>query len=286
MRKHSGKFPVKKMAEVLGVSRSRYYSYLKNPMNRYKMDDEDLKLIIQDIYEANRRLYGSPRIFRELRKRNTRCSRKRVARIMRENSFKGRQKGRFKVTTNSNHNYPVSPNLLNREFKVSTINSCWVSDISYIRTNEGWLYLCVVIDLYSRKVVGYSLDTHIRAELAMDALKMAVVHRNPDDNLIFHSDRGVQYASHDFRKVITEYKMIQSMSRKGDCWDNACAESFFSTLKMEEVFHKRYKTRDEARLAIFEYISVFYNRQRIHSFLDYKSPEEYESSNSIIKYVA
>ena len=197
---------------------------------------------------------------------------------MRENGLKARHKKRFRVTTNSKHDYPISPNLLNRDFTLEKINTCWVSDITYIDTHEGWLYLCSILDLFSRKVVGWSMASHMRADLVIDALDMAVKHRNPPEGLMFHSDRGVQYASGTFRKKLKSYKMIQSMSRKGNCWDNAPAESFFSTLKIEEVYtHSKYRTREEARKAIFEYIEVFYNRKRSHSFLDYKSPSEYEA---------
>jgi len=171
----------------------------------------------------------------------------------------------------------VSPNLLNHNFNVESINQCWVSDITYIDTLEGWLYLCSILDLYSRRVVGWSMADHLRAELAINALDMAVLHRNPGKGCIFYSDRGIQYASQPFRGKLQEYNMIQNISRKGNCWDNAPAESFFSTLKMEEVYkHKKYRTKQEARRAIFEYIEVFYNRERSHSSLDYLSPAEYE----------
>jgi putative transposase len=207
--------------------------------------------------------------------------RKRVARIMRENGLGARQKCRFKVTTDSGHIHPVAPNMVKRQFIVESPNRVWVSDITYIWTMEGWIYLCIIIDLYSRKAVGWSMDSLITVELTIDALSMACMHRNPTEGLVFHSDRGVQYAAELFRKHLSEFKMVQSMSRKGDCWDNACAESFFATLKTEEVFHRSYKTRDEARHSIFEYIAVFYNRPRRHSFLDYISPEEYELKSSL-----
>lgn len=204
-------------------------------------------------------------------------SRSRIARLMRENSLVARKKRRFKVTTDSSHDYPISPNLVDRNFMVGSIDTCWLSDITYIDTYEGWLYLCSILDLGSKKVVGWSMASHMRAELAIDALDMAVAHRNPGTGLIFHSDRGIQYASGAFREKLKQYRMVQSMSRKGDCWDNAPIESFFSTLKMEEVFiHKKYQTKEGARKSIFEYIEVFYNRQRSHSSLDYVSPVEYE----------
>jgi transposase InsO family protein len=196
---------------------------------------------------------------------------------MRENGLVARPKKRFKVTTDSKHDYPISPNLLNREFSVELINTYWVSDITYIDTHEGWLYLCTIIDLFSRRVVGYSMESHMRVQLVIQALDMAVKHRQPSEGLIFHSDQGVQYASTSFREKLKSYKMVQSMSRKGNCWDNSVAESFFATLKIEEVYtQKKYLTRAKARKSIFEYIEVFYNRQRSHSYLNYMCPDEYE----------
>ena len=272
---------MKKMAEVLTISRSRYYSWLKSPPSEHERRDQELVDIIKQIFREKRGVYGSPRIHKELKSQDQRCSRKRVARIMRENGLRALQKRRFKVTTDSGHTHPVAPNLVKRQFIVESPNRVWVSDITYIWTMEGWLYLCIIIDLYSRKAVGWSMDSRITVELTIDALSMAFMHRNPTEGLVFHSDRGVQYAAELFRKRLSEFKMVQSMSRKGDCWDNACAESFFATLKTEEVFHRSYKTRDEARRSIFEYIAVFYNRQRRHSFLDYISPEEYELQGSL-----
>ena len=201
---------------------------------------------IRSIFKSNRCEYGSPRIYRNLKGTKYSCSRRRIARIMRENNIVARKKCKYKITTDSSHNYPVSPNLINRNFTVDAANVCWVSDISYISTREGWLYLCIILDLFSRMIVGWSMASHIRADLAIDALTMAVTHRKPNPGLIFHSDRGIQYASESFREKLKTYTMVQSMSRNGDCWDNTCAESFFSTLKMEEVYKGNYKTRKEA----------------------------------------
>lgn len=276
MKDNSKAFPVKKMASVFKVSRSCYYAWLNSGPSAHELRDRDLLIEITRVFEENRKQYGSPRVYKELHGTEFSCSRSRVARLMRENDLVARQKRRYKVTTDSSHDYPVSPNLVNQNFSVDSINECWVSDITYIDTMEGWLYLCSVLDLFSRRVVGWSMASHMRAELAIDALDMAVLHRNPSRGLTFHSDRGVQYASAAFREKLKGYEMIQSMSRKGNCWDNAPAESFFSTLKMEEVYHKKYRTREEARQSIFEYIEVFYNRQRSHSFLDYTSPAKYE----------
>ncbi len=277
MKDNSKIFPVKIMAKILKVSRSSYYNWAQRKPGTRELRDKELTAEIKSIFEKKRKLFGSPRIYKELYGGDYSCARSRIARIMRENGLVARSKKRFKVTTDSKHDYPISPNLLNRNFSVDCINECWVSDITYIDTYEGQLYLCSILDLSSRRAVGWSMADHLRSELAIDALDMAVLHRNPPEGLIFHSDRGIQYASKDFREKIKSYKMIQSMSRKGNCWDNAPAESFFSTLKIEEVYRqKKYKTREEARIRIFEYIEGFYNRQRSHSFLDFMSPVQYE----------
>lgn len=286
MKNHDKIYPVKKMAETLGVSRSSYYTWLTSEPCFRKLRDQELLVIIQNIYEESRKTYGSPRIKRAFIESGIQCSKNHIERLMKKNGIKGVQKSRFKVTTDSKHDYPMSPNLLNREFSVEKINTCWVSDITYIRTAEGWLYLSVIIDLFSRMVVGWSMAAHMRAELVIESLDMAVSHRKPPAGLIFHSDRGIQYACDAFRDELRRHKMVQSMSRKGNCWDNACAESFFSTLKSEEVFRRRYATRAEARFYIFEYIAVFYNRKRTHSFLDFLSPEKYELLMNGFKKVA
>lgn len=276
MKEHSGEFPVKKMAKYLNISKSRYYKWItEKPCDRMKRNIELLD-VIKKIFKNKKKRYGSPRIHKDLKESGYRCGHNRVSRIMRENGLIARQKRKFKVTTDSKHDFPISPNLLNRQFEVKKRDKVWVSDITYISTLTGWLYLCVVIDLFSRKIVGWSMGSRITAELTKGALLMAIMQRKPAEGLIFHSDRGSQYASQAFRKVLKQNKMIQSMSRKGNCWDNACAESFFSTLKMEEVFHQTYKTQDEARNSIFEYIAVFYNRQRRHSSIGYMCPDEYE----------
>jgi putative transposase len=285
MKDHSGIFPVKKMAALFNISRSRYYSWSTSLPSEHKRRDKELVELIRDIFRESRETYGNPRVHRDLRDQGTGCSRKRVARLMRENGIRARQKRKFKATTDSGHNYPVAPNVVGREFKVNVPNTIWVSDITYIWTMEGWLYLCIILDLCSRKAIGWSMESRITTSLTVSALSMAATHRKPAEDLVFHSDRGVQYAAEAFRERLGEYKMIQSMSRKGDCWDNACAESFFATLKTEEVFHRKYKTREEARNRIFEYIAVFYNRKRRHSFLDFQSPEKYESDRGWLQNV-
>jgi transposase InsO family protein len=237
--------------------------------NQFKLDavnllensDKTAKEVADDLGVSARGNYGSPRIYNELRKENIKCSEKRVSRLMRENCLRAKSKRKFRITTNSNHSYPVAENLLNRDFRFDSPDLCWVSDISYIWTLEGWLYLCVVLDLFSRKVVGWSMSKSLSSKLAVESLEMAFRARSPKKGLIFHSDRGVQYASKEFRKKLKQFNMVQSMSREGDCWDNACAESFFASLKKEEVFGKVYRSRFEARQSIFEYIAVYYNIQ-------------------------
>lgn len=275
IKNHSGEFPVKKMAEVLQVSKSRYYSWLKEPSVKI-IKDQYLEPKIMKIFETNRETYGSPRISDALKDEGIICGVNRTARIMKNMDIKASTKKKFIVTTDSNHDYPIAPNIVDRNFTVERPNEVWVSDITYIWTHEGWLYLCVILDLFSRLVVGYSMSVNIDTQLVSAALKMALISRNPDDGLIFHSDRGSQYASHDFRDLLENNGIIQSMSRKGNCWDNACAESFFSTLKKEEVYRRSYKTRKDARISIFDYIATFYNNIRKHSFLDYLSPESFE----------
>jgi transposase InsO family protein len=264
------------MAKILKITRSRYYACIKRTSSKKEIRDRELLEKIKSIHEKSRKRYGSPKIHEELIKQGERCSRKRVARIMQENGIYAHYKRKFKATTDSGHIYPVAPNILNREFVVDNPDKAWVSDITYVWTLEGWSYLCIIMDLFARRIVGWSMGTRLTSELATSALSMAITHRNPSPGLLFHSDRGVQYASEPFRKMLSENNMIQSMSRKGDCWDNACAENFFSLLKNEEVYMHRYKTREQSRMRIFEYIEVFYNRQRSHSFLDYLSPVEYE----------
>ncbi len=235
-----------------------------------------MKREIRKIFHQHKKRYGAPRIHETLKKQGVRCSEKRVARLMREMELRAEGKKPFKVTTNSKHKHPVAPNLLGRYFEASEPNQVWTGDITYVRTAEGWLYLAVVIDLFSRRVIGWSMDRFIGAELALSALKMAVSQRKPSQGLIFHSDRGVQYASHLFQKAIVQHGFVQSMSRKGDCWDNAPTESFFATLKKELIRSELYPTRSTATADIFRYIEGYYNNLRLHSFLDYCSPREFE----------
>lgn len=264
------------MCLALGVTRSGYYAWRKRRKQGCATKDEALVIKIKESYHKSRGTYGSPRITKDLWFSGLRCNRKRVARLMRKLGIAARTKKKFKATTNSRHNLEVASNVLNREFRASTPNKSWVGDITYVWTHEGWLYLATVIDLFSRKVVGWSMSDRITAELTMSSLKMAILNRRPNAGVIFHSDRGVQYACNAFKALLKQHDFIQSMSKKGDCYDNAVAESFFHTLKTEHVYFEKYTTRAEAKNKIFEYIEVFYNRIRRHSILDYRSPAEFE----------
>ena len=271
-------YPVDMMCRLLEVSTSRFYAWLNAPKSKRTEEDEKLSAKVIDIFEASRKTYGSTRIHAKLNKDGITCGRNRVIKLMRAAGLRSKVKRKFKVTTDSKHNLPVAPNVLKRDFKPDSENKAWAQDITYIATTEGWLYLAVVIDLYSRKVVGYSMQDHMRKELVIDALNMAITSRQPPPGLVAHSDRGSQYCSHLFQAKLGAYKMVCSMSGKGECWDNAVAESFFHSLKTELVYLTKYQTREEARKSIFEYIEVFYNRERLHSTLGFFSPVEYEQN--------
>ena len=265
------------MCRVLQVSRSGYYESMKGHLSNHCIEDEELRPQIKAVIEKGRKNYGTRRIKDALQKQETNISRRRIGRLMREEDLKVQTKRKFKITTDSNHDKPIAPNLLEREFTVAAPNTAYVGDITYIRSREGWLYLAVVIDLFSRAVVGWSMDSRMTTSLVNNAMLMAIWKRKPTKGLIFHSDRGSQYASDSYRGILSDYGVKASMSRKGDCWDNAVAESFFHTLKIELVHHCDYETREEARASSFEYIEVFYNRQRSHSVIGYEAPLVYES---------
>lgn len=278
IRDHSEEFHVENACRVLNVSVSGYYAWCDRGASVREIEDARLIDKIRGIYDASDGVYGVRRIHRQLLADGERCSVNRVARLMRKCGIAARRKRKFTVTTDSKHNLPVAANLLNREFSSAGLNQVWASDITYIWTLEGWLYLAAVLDLHSRMVVGWSMSKRIDRSLVLDALSMAVGRRNPGPGLIHHSDRGSQYASNDYQAALSKHDMLCSMSRKGDCWDNAVAESFFSTLKTERVHHRLYRSRAEARRDIFEYIEVFYNRVRLHSTLGYLSPAHFESA--------
>lgn len=276
MDQHCSWHGVQKMCRVIEASRSGYYRWKRQPQSKRQKENEKILMEIRESHKRSRRAYGSPRITEDLQAKGTKCGENRVARLMKIHGIIGKAKKKFKATTNSKHNLPVAENLLNQNFEADNPNTVWVSDITYIPTLEGWLYLVVVLDLFSRQVVGWAMSDRLTSEFVVKALYQAIGRRHPTSGCIFHSDRGVQYASTDFGDVLKAYGFIQSMSRKGNCYDNAVAESFFHTLKTEHVYDYRYETRAEARQSIFKYIEMFYNRQRRHSALGYRSPVSFE----------
>ena len=271
------------LCENLDVSPSGYYDWQQrraNPGKRAR-EDETLAKDIQAIHEESRQTYGSPRIVMELRKQGKRHGRNRVARLMNEEGLCGRQKGRYRVqTTDSKHDEPIAPNRLAEAPAPTAPNQIWVQDITYIETGEGWLYLAAILDLYSRKIVGWAMSPFIDTGLVLKALAMALLHRDPPANLLCHSDRGVQYAAGDYRAALAKAGLISSMSRKGNCYDNAFIESFWSTLKLDLVYRTEFATRQQAQCAIFDYIEAFYNRQRSHTALGCLSPVDFELKNN------
>jgi len=269
-------YPVRALCRTLAVSCTGFYAWCRRGLSLRAQQDAALKVEIRAAHAASGKRYGSPRIHADLKAENQHVGRKRVARLMREEGLEGQRKRRFRVTTDSRHSHPVAANELNRNFTASAPNKIWVTDITYIWTREGWLYLAAILDLFSRRVVGWSLDSHIDRTLALDALAMALKTRHPEPGLLHHSDRGVQYASVEYQSQLRDHDILCSMSRKGDCWDNAVAESFFSTLKAELVHRMDYVSRSQARASVFEYIEAFYNGRRRHSALGYVSPVEHE----------
>ena len=275
---HRNLFPVRMMCRLLSVSVGGYYHYRKRPTSNRDKEDNRLLQLIEKIHKGSRSTYGSPRIYQHLRGLGENCSRKRVEKLMKNFGIKAKSKRKFKATTNSKHNLPVYKNILDRNFNPKAPNQSWSCDITYLRTEEGWLYLAIVMDLYSRKIVGWAMEERMTRSLVQKALKMAVRARNPQPGLVLHSDRGSQYCSHDYQKLLDFFGFKCSMSRKGNCWDNAAVESFFGSLKTEHVFFERYSTREQAKQSVFEWIEAFYNRERIHSSLGFCSPEVYEQS--------
>lgn len=265
------------LCRAMGVTRGGYWSWLRRRPGPRQQGDAKLVADILRIHKGRRKVYGSPRVHDHLQKEGIRCSRKRIERLMRENDIKAKQSKKFKpATTDSKHDHPVAPNVLDRRFHWEHPNQAWVTDLTCIPTEEGWLYLAAIIDLFSRRIVGWAMGDDMSRQLTLRALEMAVQRRRPPPGLIHHSDRGSQYASGDYQKALKKYGMICSMSRKGNCWDNAVAESFFHTLKVELVHDLKLRTRREATAAIFEYMEVFYDGQRIHSTLGGLTPAEFE----------
>jgi len=281
IRDYRYEFRVSKMCEVLEVSRSGYYSWLNRPESKRANENRKLLSAMRIAFSSSRQTYGSPRLTVELNEAGVPCSRNRVAKLMRTNGIRAVGKRKYRATTYSKHGLPVAENLLDRNFTIDRPNAVWLSDISSIWTGEGWLHLAAVVDLYSRMLVGWSMDKHQTADLTLAALNQAIARRNVTPDLMHHSDQGGQYAAGEYQKLLTATKMICSMSRRANCWDNAPMESFFATLKAELVYREQYKTREEAKTEIFEYIEVFYNRKRRHSTLDYKSPVDFERQQNL-----
>lgn len=265
------------LCSTLRVSRSGYYRWRSGAVGPRRTANLELVARIERLFEKHDENYGSPRITMELRQQGLRCNRKRIERLMRAQGMRAQQKKRFRVvTTDSNHDYPIAPNSL-PDKEITGPDQGWCTDITYVETEEGWLYLAGVLDLYSRKIVGWAMEDHLQTSLPLGALNMAFKQRQPRAGLLHHSDRGVQYASSDYRQALQAFGMEASMSRKGNCYDNATIESFWGTLKNELVYRRKYQTRNEARRSIFAWIETYYNRERLHSSLGYKSPVDFEN---------
>ena len=275
MQRYGSGFEVKKMSEVLGVNRSGYYTYRERGKSPRARENERLQSLIRQIWIKSRELYGSPRITIELRSQGLRCGKNRVARLMREAGIRSQTKKAFRVTTRSSGGLTEAADLVQRRFAAERPGQVWVSDITYIRTKECWLYLAAVLDLANRGIVGWALDRRMGQELVLTALNQALLHQPPEKNLIFHADRGGQYRGKQMRRLLLRHEIRLSLGRRGDCYDNAAMESFFSTLKSELLNREKFRTEEEARRRIYEYIEVYYNRQRRHSTLNYQTPAEY-----------
>ncbi len=280
IRDHRYEFRVWKMCEVLSVSKSGYYTWLKRPESKRTREERILLPLIRMVYARHNKRYGSPRIADTLCAEGYSVKKNRVARIMRDNGIRAQGKRKFRVTTKAGR-HPVAANVLDRQFDVTIPNRVWVADITYIRTAEGWLYLAAVMDLYSRRIVGWAMRKRITTELTLEALHQALGRRMVRPGLIHHSDRGSQYAAETYQRLLERHGITVSMSRKGDCWDNAPMESFFATLKTELVYEETFLTREEARGKIFAYIEAYYNRERRHSTLGHKSPVDFENAANL-----
>jgi len=278
MRDHRKNWPLRTMARVLRVSPGGYYAWRKRQPSARSQRRATLQTAIREVHEQSRRTYGSPRVHAALTGRGITCCVNTVAKIMRQAGLAARVKRRFKTTTDASHDLPTAPNRLNRCFRRHRANEAWVGDVTFIATDEGWLYLATEMDLYSRKIVGWAMGDRLTTDLVASALSMAVAQRRPPIGLLHHSDRGCQYASRAFRGLLSAHGMVCSMSRRGNAYDNAPMESFFGTLKQERIHRASYATRDQARTDVFEYIEAFYNRRRLHSTLGYLSPDDFEAN--------
>jgi len=276
IKEHSHEFPVSVMCKVLELGTSGFYDWQDRKPSRQQQRREQIAQAAARSYCESQRIYGYRKVYEDLREENIVCCKETVRRVMRQMGLYSRVKRKFVVTTDSNHNLPVADNLLGRDFIAAKPNQKWVADITYIPTKEGWLYLAGVMDLFSRRIVGWSMSDRIDTALVVSSLDMALMHRRPGCGLLHHSDRGSQYASDAFVEMLDDHKIVCSMSGKGDCWDNACMESFFGSLKTEWIHGKKYQTRESAKKDVFKYIEVFYNHKRRHAALGYLSPAAYE----------
>lgn len=276
MCNHTHDFSVEKMSIAFKVSRSGYYRFIKAQPSKRSLENERLLEKIKVIHEISRKTYGSPRIHAELHFQGETCSRRRVAGLMKKAGIEAKMKKHFKITTKVDPKAKAAPNLLKQDFTAKAPNQRWVADFTYVATGEGWLYVAVILDLFSRRVVGLSMSERMTTNLVLKALEQAILHRKPQSGVIHHSDKGSQYTSHDFQSLLTLYGLVASMSGTGNCFDNATAESFFHTLKTEHIYFECYATRQQAKESIFEYIEVFYNRKRRHSTIGFLSPELFE----------
>ena len=281
IRAHQNQFSVSRMCAVLKVSRNGYYDWRDRPESKRAQEDRTVLNQIRVVHTRSRQAYGALKTWRELRAEGFNWGRHRIARLRREAGIEARRKQRFRITTQARVGVIAAKNRLKQRFKAKAVNRVWVGDITFVPTVEGWLYLAVLIDMYSRRVVGWAMSERIDQQLVVDALNMALLQRRVKPGLIHHSDQGRQYSSAAYQAVLEHHGMIASMSRRGNCYDNAVAESFFSSLKNELIHHSSFRTRDQARTAIFEYIEAFYNRQRRHQSLDYLSPVDYEGKAGV-----
>ena len=281
IQEHDRRDPIRLMCRALAVSAAGYYAWRSRPESTRSVNTRTLLSAIRVIHRESRETYGSPSIWDALIKQGHHIGEHRVARLMRQNGIRAKTVKKWRATTQSQHRFPVAANTLDRQFTVESPNRVWAGDLTYVWTTEGWLYLAVILDLYSRRVIGWAMGHRLTVDLAERALTMALANRTPTAGLLHHSDRGSQYAATRYQQLLATRGITASMSRKGNCWDNACIESFFGTLKRELVYHRRYATRNEATQDIFEYIEVFYNRRRRHSTLGYHSPAEYEARTTV-----
>ncbi len=281
IQEHDRRYPIRLMCRALAVSPTGYYAWRTRPASGRATANQTLLTELRQLHHESRQTYGSPRMWRVLVARGRVVGRHRVARLMRHDGLRAKTVTKWRATTQSSHSFPVAANQLNRQFTVAAPNQVWAGDLTYIWTMEGWLYLAVLLDLYSRAVVGWAMGARLTGDLTQQALQMALQRRQPNPGLLHHSDRGSQYATTAYQQQLRAAGMTASMSRRGNCWDNACVESFFGTLKRELIHHHQYQTREEARQEIFEYLEVFYNRQRRHSTLDYRSPAEFEARAAV-----